>query len=160
MDRRSTPTTFPQGHASKPGRKSAFVKCALILGLTTAALAAAQTRVIIALPGGASEVEKLAADELAVHPHALYPSTTFETGAPVAAVPVIYLGTPQDLPESYASQVRSKLDNPESFVVETIGSGTGNVATRQQHPLRRSKCGQATEKSASRFLRFWLNPRL
>jgi hypothetical protein len=91
-------------------------------------LAAAQTRVIIALPGGASEVEKLAADELAVHLHALYPSTTFETGAPVAAVPVIYLGTPQDLPESYASQVRSKLDNPESFVVETIGSGTGNVA--------------------------------
>ena len=128
MDHRSTQTTFPEGNSSKFRPKSALVTLALILALTSGGLATAQTRVVIALSSGASAVEKVAADELAANLHSLYPSTKFEIGAPVATVPAVYLGTAQDLPENYGVQVRSKLDLPESFIVETIGSGADSVA--------------------------------
>jgi hypothetical protein len=128
MDHRSTSTAFPQGQSSKFGRKSALVTFALILALASGALATAQTRVVIALSSGASATEKVAADELAANLHSLYPSTKFEIGAPVATVPAVYLGTAQDLPENYAAQVRSKLELPESYIVETIGSGADRVA--------------------------------
>jgi len=82
MDYRSMPTKFPHEQASKFVRKSAFAGLALILAFATPALATAQTRVIITLPNKASAVERIAADELATHLHALYPSTRFETGAP------------------------------------------------------------------------------
>jgi hypothetical protein len=92
-----------------------------MLSLSMGTLAAAQERVVIALAGGASAVEKVAAEELSAHLHALYPSTKFETGAPVAGSPVIYLGTAQDLPSRSAAQVSGKLDSPESFVILANG---------------------------------------
>ena len=122
MDRRFTQSTFPFTQNSKLGRISVFIKCALMLGLSLGALAAAQERVIITLAGGAGKVEKLAAEELVSHLHRLYPSTKFEVGAPGAGSPVIYLGTAQDLPTRFASQLSGKLINPESFVITVNAS--------------------------------------
>lgn len=117
MIRRSTQTTFPWRQDSLPGRKSVLIKCALMLGLSMGTIAAAQERVVIAPAGEAGTAEKVAAEELATHLRALYPSTKFETGAPAAGSPVIYLGTAQDLPSRFTTQISAKLVNPESFVI-------------------------------------------
>jgi hypothetical protein len=71
MDRRFTPSTFPFTRNSRLSRGSIFLSLALMLGLSMGTPAAAQERVIIALAGGTDTVEKLAAEELATHLHAL-----------------------------------------------------------------------------------------
>jgi hypothetical protein len=120
MDRRPGPLACLHGRASKVIGKS-FFQLALTLSLGAGSLAAAQGRVIIALAGDPSTVEKVAADELATHLHALYPSTTFAIGAPQQTLPVIYLGTVRDLPETFAMPLRDKLNQPDSFVVKASG---------------------------------------
>jgi hypothetical protein len=85
-------------------------------------LAAAQTRVVVTLPRDAGTVERVAAEELTIHLHALYPSMAFETGDAQEGDQAIYLGTAQELPESYAAAVRDKLVNPDSYAVEVIDS--------------------------------------
>src|ERR1035438_3098153 len=122
MDRRFTPSTFPFTRNSRLSSGSIFLSLALMLGLSMGTLAAAQERVVITLAGGAGKVEKLAAEELVSHLHRLYPSTKFEVGAPGAGSPVIYLGTAQDLPTRFASQLSGKLINPESFVITVNAS--------------------------------------
>src|ERR1035441_4649546 len=122
MDRRFTPSTFPFTRNSRLSSGSIFLSLALMLGLSMGTLAAAQERVIITLAGGAGKVEKLAAEELVSHLHRLYPSTKFEVGAPGAGSPVIYLGTAQDLPTRFASQLSGKLINPESFAITVNAS--------------------------------------
>ena len=121
MDRRLTQSTFPFTKNSKLSRRSVFLNCALMLGLSMGTLAAAQERVVIALAEGANTVEKVAAEELATHLHALYPSTKFDAGTPAAGSPVIYLGTAENLPSRYAARVSGKLVNPESFVITANG---------------------------------------
>lgn len=122
MDRRFTPSTFPFIQNSKLGSFSAFIRCTLMLGLSMGMLARAQENVVIALAGRADTVEKLAAEELASHLHALYPSTKFEVGTPAAGIPIIYIGTKQDLPTRFAAHLKGKLDNPESFVIMASAS--------------------------------------
>ncbi|MGD0522117.1 MAG: hypothetical protein ABSA48_12740 [Terracidiphilus sp.] len=120
--------TFLRGRVSMFVRQSVFIKLALMLSLSAGMCAAAQTRVVVTLPRDAGTVERIAADELTTHLHALYPSTAFETGDPQEGVPVIYLGTAQELPESYAAQVKSKLDQPESFAIRAIDSRVAVIA--------------------------------
>ncbi len=82
-------------------------------------LARAQARVVIDLPPGAATPERAAAAELATYLHALYPSTEFDIAPPAPGVPVIYLGTPQELPSRFAAQSSGKLANPDSFLISS-----------------------------------------
>ena len=118
---------FFKGLLSKPGRGLALLNLLLIAFLATAACPA-QTNVAIALAPNASPVEHIAADELATHLHALYPSTAFSIGAPAGNAQVIYLGAAQDLPARYADQVKSELAGPESYAVKTAGSREAVIA--------------------------------
>src|ERR1017187_5041832 len=137
MDCRFTPSTFPFTRNSRLSSGSIFLSLALMLGLSMGTLAAAQERVVITLAGGAGKVEKLAAEELVSHLHRLYPSTKFEVGAPGAGSPVIYLGTAQDLPTRFTSQLSGKLVNPESFV----------IAARDNHGAREAIIAGASPRA-------------
>src|SRR5271154_2622258 len=91
-------------------RQSVLIRLVILLSLSMGMLAAAQTKVVVTLPKDAGTVETIAANELTTHLHALYPSTEFEIGNPQPGVPAIYLGTAKQLPESYAAELRNKLD--------------------------------------------------
>jgi hypothetical protein len=121
-------TIFPQGCAARSGSKCLFIALALALSLATVTLATAQTRVTIALAGSASPVERNAAKELVNHLHTLYPSTAFNVGTPSAAALVVYLGTSRDLPDRYASSIKSELTGPDSYAVKAIGNRVGVIA--------------------------------
>ncbi len=120
--------TFLFGRISIYLRHSVFFKLAAMLGFSAGMLVAAQARVVVTQPKDASTVERIAADELTAHLRALYPSTAFEIGTPQAGVAVIYLGTAQELPESYAAELRNKLDQPDSFAIEVIDSRIAVIA--------------------------------
>ena len=109
-------------------RQSLFIKLVILLSLSTGMLAAAPTKVVVTLPKDAGTAEKVVADELVTHLHALYPSTDFEAGSPQPETPVIYLGTAQNLPESLAAELRNKLDKPDSFAIKVIDSRTAVIA--------------------------------
>jgi hypothetical protein len=117
---------FLRGLSSTIVRQSVWL--ALMLGFSAGMLAVAQTKVVVTLPKDASAVERIAADELTSHLQVLYPSTQFATGDPQEGVPVIYLGTAQELPESYAAQVKSKLDHSDSFAIRVIDSRVAVIA--------------------------------
>ncbi len=109
-------------------RQSVLIKIIFSLYLCAGMLAAAQTKVVITLPKDAGAVEKVAADELITHLQTLYPSADFETGAAQPGFPVIYLGTVEELPESYAAELRNKLDKPDSFAIKVVGGRTAVIA--------------------------------
>jgi hypothetical protein len=109
-------------------RQSVLIKIVILLSLSMGMLAEAQTKVVVTLPKDAGTVEKVAADELITHLRTLYPLIEFEAGTPQAGVPVIYLGTVQELPESYAAEIRNNLDKPDSFAIKVIDSRTAVVA--------------------------------
>jgi len=109
-------------------QQSALIKIVFSLSLCAGMFAAAQTKVVITLPKDAGTVEKIAAEELTTHLRTLYPSTYFETGSPEPGAPAIYLGTAQDLPGSYASELRNKLDKEDSFAIKVIDSRTAVIA--------------------------------
>jgi hypothetical protein len=119
---------FLRGRVSTIVWRSVFIKIALMLSLSAGMCAAAQTRVVVTLPKDAGTVERIAADELTTHLRALYPSTAIETGAPQEGVPAIYLGTAEELPDSYAAELRNKLDKPDSFAIKVIDSRTAVIA--------------------------------
>jgi hypothetical protein len=122
------PVTFLRGRISVFLRQSVIFELMAMLGFLVGMLAAAQARVVVTQPKDAGAVEKIAADELTAHLRALYPSTAFEIGAPQEGVPVIYLGTAQELPESYAAELRSKLEKPDSFAIKVIDIRTAVIA--------------------------------
>lgn len=109
-------------------RQSVLIELVILLSLSAGIFAAAQTKVVVTLPNDASTVERIAAEELTTHLRALYPSTKFETGAAQSGVPVILLGTAQELPERYAAGVKDKLTNPDSFAVKVIDSRIAVIA--------------------------------
>ncbi len=109
-------------------RPTVRIKLVILLSLSAGMLAAAQTKVVVILPKDASTAEKVAADELTAHLHELYPSADFETGGLRPGIPVIYLGTVQELPENYAAELRDKLDKPDSFAIKVIDSRTAVIA--------------------------------
>ena len=114
---------FLHRRISALSRQSVFILLLFFTSVLAAKPAAAEAKVVIVLSGNARTVEKIAAEELATHLRALYPATKFEIGAAVETSPVIYVGTATDLPQSYAAQVKSKLENPESYVVKTMSGG-------------------------------------
>ncbi|HVC00446.1 MAG TPA: hypothetical protein VNJ12_14095, partial [Candidatus Dormibacteraeota bacterium] len=118
---------FFQRPPSNPGHRLIFLNVILVAFLAAAACPA-QTTVAIALAPNASPVEHVAANELATHLHALYPSAAFSIGAPAGNAQIIYLGTAQDLPARYADQVKGELAGPESYAVRTAGSGEAVIA--------------------------------
>jgi hypothetical protein len=120
--------TFLRGRGAVILRQSDFIKLAVMLGLSAGMWAAAQARVVVTLPKSAGTVERVAADELTSHLQALYPATRFEVGDALEGVQVIYLGTAEDLPGSYAAEVRNKLDKPDSFAVKVIDSRIAVIA--------------------------------
>ncbi len=109
-------------------RQSVLIKIVFSLSLCAGMLAAAQTKVVVILPKDAGTVEKVAANELTTHLRALYPSIDFESGTPQPGAPVIHLGTAQELPESYAAELRNKLDKPDSFAIKVIDNRTAVIA--------------------------------
>ncbi len=80
-------------------------------------IARAQARVVIALAPEAATPERFAADELASHLRALYPTTKFEVAPPIAGVRVIYLGTPRELPSRFSAELTGNLRNPEGYFI-------------------------------------------
>lgn len=121
MNRKLSSAALSHCEGSRAGWLFALIEFVLILSLSTGTPVAAQTSVEIVSAEGASTVEKIAADELASHLHVLYPSTAFIVGAPQEGLPAIYLGTAQNLPQSYTAGLKTKLDTPDSFVIKTIG---------------------------------------
>jgi hypothetical protein len=109
-------------------RQSVLIKLVILLSLSMGMLAVAQTKVVVTLPQDAGTVEKVAAHELVTHLRTLYPLTDFEAGSPQPGVPVIYLGTAQQLPESYAAELRNELGKPDSFAIKVIDSRTAVIA--------------------------------
>lgn len=90
--------------------------------------AAAQDRVSIVLPAHASTAERIAADELSGHLRLLYPGQGFAIGDASQSAFAIYMGTPQELPASYAAQIKSQVDGPESLRVKAVDAHTAIIA--------------------------------
>lgn len=109
-------------------RQSVFIQLILVLCLSTGTFAVAQTKVIVTVPKDAGAAENVAADELITHLQALYPSTDFETGTPQPGVPAIYVGTAQELPGSYAAEVKDQLVKSDSFAIKVIDSRIAVIA--------------------------------
>jgi hypothetical protein len=121
-------TTLLQDSSFRPERKIFHINLALVVFFSTAAWAAAQTKVVIVLPNSASPVETVAANELDTYLRTVYPSTAFEIGSPSATATDIYLGTSSDLPDPYAAQVKDDLAGSESYAVKVINSRAAVIA--------------------------------
>jgi hypothetical protein len=125
VDRMGTTKMSFKAWAAAAGRRFVFSNLAFFFCFAAGPGAAAQARVAVAVPGQASAVEQLAANELITHLRMLYPATKFEIGDASASPWTIYLGTAQELPQKFAAQVNSGLKNPESYAVKNFdGPGT------------------------------------
>ena len=97
----------------------------LIAGLVASATTVthAQASLVLKLSAKAQPAEKTAADELVAHLHQLYPSVNIQVGSAPACSSPIYLGTTDDLPQNLLDPMKSKLGEPDSFVVDTLKGG-------------------------------------
>jgi hypothetical protein len=120
VDSRCVAKTLLKTLAARCGLKFVFSNLAILAGIASGTLAAAQPRVVVVLPASPTNLEQLAAEELTSHLRVLYPAASFQTGTPSPSDWAIYLGTAQDLPAKFAGPVESKLANPESFAVTAL----------------------------------------
>ena len=129
MERNSIAMIFLRGRVSMPVRQSAFIKFALPLSLSAGMLLAAQTRVVVILPKDAGTVEKVAAEELTTHLHALYPSTAFRdrecSGGSSGYLSWNRAGVAGELCRSRSG---IKLAKPDSFAIKVIDNRMAVIA--------------------------------
>jgi hypothetical protein len=93
----------------------------LIVGLFASAptLCHSQTALVVTLSSNAQPAERTAADELLANLRRLYPAMNLSIGEPVAGSASVFLGTTADFPVSLLDQVKSRLTEPDGYVVET-----------------------------------------
>jgi len=108
-------------------------------------------RIVVSAKAG--QPERIAAEELAGYLGRLYPQTRFEIGSGRAADgPIVYLGTPQSVPQSVNSLAEGDLAGPGSYAVRSsvidgrkcgliLGADPPGVAGGVYGLLRHLGCG-------------------